>query len=371
MSERWILRRGTKRSGFRYEASDGSAVRDRATLARIAALVIPPAWTDVHIAPSARAAVQAWGYDARGRKQYRYHDRARQRGELRKYYRVRQLGRDLPEIRRLLAGALRGRALTRDRVAAGVVQLIAQGFFRPGSERYTRENHTFGLTTMRKRHVSLEDGCAVFDYVGKGRIRQHQVIPDPRLVAFVRQLLRTPGARLFRFQDAEAGEWCDLGAREVNEYLQQLVDFPYKAKDFRTWGGTLRLATILADIGPAASEGEARKNVTTAVRLVAAELGNTPMICRKSYVHPVVIERYLEDGETIADHRSHAAARSGAHAGARGGHTPEEAALVAFLDEHFPERRRRPRAESAAEDDAPRARGRRRARPVPSQRAAA
>jgi DNA topoisomerase-1 len=172
----------------------------------------------------------------------------------------------------------------------------------------------------------------VFHYVGKKSIEQHQTVCDPTLVEFVRALMLTPGYRLFRWCDDD-GEWHDLTARDVNEYLHELLGVPYTAKDFRTWGGTLRVATILADLGAAASEREAKKNVVTAVRLVAAELGNTPTVCRASYVHPLVIARYLDAGSTIAPFLPNGTrVRKDAH-------RPEERALIRFLDRFFPERR--------------------------------
>ncbi|HEX2778512.1 MAG TPA: hypothetical protein VHM30_03365 [Gemmatimonadaceae bacterium] len=335
--ERWILRKGSASSGFRYETEDGKAVRDAKTLERIDLLRVPPAWRDVHLAASSRNAIQAWGFDARGRKQYRYHESATRRGELRKYYRVRQLGRDLPRIRRVLASHERRREPTLERVAAGVLRLIAERCFRPGSDRYVRENRSFGITTLRKSHVFVDGDSVVFSFRGKSGIRQRQLIVDRAIAGFVRTLLETPGTRLFRYE--RDGEWFDLDARTLNEYLRDSLGFPYTAKDFRTWGGTLRAATVLAEIGPARSATEAKRNVATVMRLVAAELGNTPTICRKSYVHPVLIERYLEEGETIAERWRGGSRATGTN------HTAEERALVRFLDEHFPERRKRRRPE--------------------------
>lgn len=338
---RWILRQGSKTRGFRYVHEDGHVVRDRKVLDRIDRLRIPPAWRDVHIAASRGASVQAWGIDAKGRKQYRYHERSVERGQLRKYYRVRQMAHDLPAIRREIDRDLHRREMSRERVSAAAVRLIGTAFFRVGSERYVRENGTFGLTTLRKAHVSIEDGCVVFTYRGKASIRQRQVVADAELARFVARLKRTPGTRLFRYR--EDGEWHDLTARDVNEYLHELAGTSYTAKDLRTWGGTLRLATVLADIGPAESEREAQRNVSTAVRLVAAELGNTPAICRASYVHPMVIARYLDEGETIARDLPPRTARA-----SRPSHSPEERALIRFLDRVFPERRRRRREEEEA-----------------------
>jgi DNA topoisomerase-1 len=340
MDRKWIYRLGSKTRGFRYVNDAGRAVRDPRTLARIDALRVPPGWRDVRIAASAGAAIQAWGFDARGRRQYRYHSRAAERGQLRKFYRVRAMGHELPRIRQSVRAASRGRALARETVAAIVLRLIGDGFFRPGSEKSTRENSTFGITTMRKSHVELVGECVVFRYVAKGRKRLRQCVVSRELAAAIRRLRATPGGRLFRYRAAD-GRWRDLDARDVNEYLRRDLATRYTAKDFRTWGGTLRAAIVLAELGAASSPTEAKRRVALAMRLVSAELGNTPTICRKSYVHPIVVARYLDDGETIDLIRLAARRRrSGGPA-----HTPEERALLAFLDRHFPERRRRPRGD--------------------------
>jgi len=305
-------------------------------LARIDGLRVPPAWRDVHIAPSPRSAIQAWGYDARGRKQYRYNERAVERRELRKYHRVRQLAKELPRVRRALhedaRPGSRPESLDADTVAATVLRLISETFCRIGGERYARENGTFGITTLRKSHVEVDGPMVWFVYRGKGNIRQRQVVSDPALVRLVRRQLATPGSRLFQYR--ANGTWRLITARDVNEYLQRRVG-RYSAKDFRTWGGTLRAATVLAELGPARTPSEAKRNVALAMRLVSSELGNTPTICRKSYVHPIVIARYLDEGETIPLPRSRRTAANRGQA-----HSPEERALIAFLDRHFPERRR-------------------------------
>jgi len=338
----WILRLGTKASGFRYAGASGRIIRDRRVLDRIDALRVPPAWRDVHIAASPRSAIQAWGYDARGRKQYRYNERAVERRELRKYHRVRRLAKDLPRIRRALHHDARPNARTStldaETVSATVLRLISETFCRIGGERYTKENGTFGITTLRKSHVNLHDGILSFEYKGKGNVKQRQVVTDPELVKLVTRQLRTPGRRLFVY--ARNGKWRVLSAREVNGYLQRRVG-GYSAKDFRTWGGTLRAATVLAELGSAKNETDAKRNVVLAMRLVSSELGNTPAICRKSYVHPMVVARYLDDGETIALPRSR---RNAADRGRA--HSPEERALIAFLDRHFPDRRKVARDES-------------------------
>ncbi|MEO6865757.1 MAG: DNA topoisomerase IB [Gemmatimonadaceae bacterium] len=337
MRQTWLLRSGEKRGRFSYRTSGGKAATP-ARVAQIDALAIPPAWRDVHIAASGRAAIQAWGFDARDRKQYRYHPNAVQRGQTRKYYRVRQMGRDLPAIRRVVYADFRRKRLGRAKVSAAIVRLLADGFFRIGNDRYAKENGTFGLTTLQKSHVKVDGDLVVFDYVGKRSIRHRQTVVSRELAKFIDSLLKVPGRRLFRYEDEE-GQWHNIESVQINQYLQELAGFPYSAKDFRTWGGTLRAATVLADVGPARSMREAKGNVATAVRLVAAELGNTPAICRKSYVHPVVIERYLKHGDTIQlrsrSQRVHTTA---------GAHSAEERALIDFLDDHFPDRRKRRRA---------------------------
>jgi DNA topoisomerase-1 len=228
-----------------------------------------------------------------------------------------------------------------------VVRLIGEALFRVGSERYAEENKTFGVSTLLKRHAQDHGDRVVFDYVGKESVRQHQVVIDPQLINFVRELLATPGRRLFRYKTPD-GHWANLSSRDVNEYMHDVLGVPYSAKDFRTWGGTLRLATILADIGPGKTPRETQKNLVTALRLVAAELGNTPTVARKAYVHPIVVARYLDEGSTIAPFLSRAAvrrasARAVAHGRGHEGHPPEERALIGFLDKYFPERRQKKR----------------------------
>ena len=331
----WIRREGGK-TRFRYVRKGEKPVRDQRTLDRIRMLAIPPAWKDVHIAASASAEVQAWGLDAKGRKQYRYHARAIERGQLRKYYRVRELAKELPDLRRRVRTHAASRTPSKRAAAAAIVRLISESFFRIGSEKYATENKTFGIATLRKRHVELADGRAVFTYVGKKSIRQRQTVANRELARLVKRHMQTPGTRLFRYQ--EGRRWRDLTSRDVNAYLHETLGVEYSAKDFRTWGGTLRAATVLAELGPASSPTEAKRNVSTTMRLVASELGNTPAICRSSYVHPMVVARYVDEGETIRLPPKYAA-RADAYA-----HSPEERALIRFLDVHFPERRRRARA---------------------------
>jgi DNA topoisomerase-1 len=343
MATRWLRRIGSKHSGFRYVDDTGRTLRDRRTLERIDAMRVPPAWREVHIAATTRSKIQAWGFDVRGRKQYRYHGRAVERRELRKYYRMRQLAKALPRMRRILHDDASRRDLSRSTVAATVLRLISESFCRVGGERYARENGTYGITTLRKSHVVIERDHVILKYLGKGNKNQRQTVVGHDLTRLVARQLRTPGARLFRFRTPHGG-WCDLTARDVNNYVHDRLGPHYSAKDFRTWGGTLRAATVLAELGPPRTPTEAKRNVALAMRLVSTELGNTATICRKSYVHPIVVARYVDDGEVIPLPRARRAALDRGQA-----HSPEERALIAFLDRHFPERRRKPRAEREAD----------------------
>ncbi|MEO5904949.1 MAG: DNA topoisomerase IB [Gemmatimonadaceae bacterium] len=339
MAEKWICRKGSKSGGFQYSAPNGKRIRDKKVLERIDTLRIPPAWREVHIAVSPRASIQAWGLDARGRKQYRYHPRAVQKGEMRKFYRVAQMGRDLPLLRKEFHADLRRKDFSAERVAAGIVLLIGEAFIRVGSEKYEKENNTFGITTLGKSHATVENDVVTFKYVGKRSISHRTVVTNAKLARLVESLLLTPGARLFRYQKEGEGDWLNMDARDVNEYIEKATTFPYTAKDFRTWGGTLRAATVLSEIGSGKNENSRKKDVTMTVRLVASELGNTPTILRKSYVHPAILARYLKNGARI-QLPSGKGTRTSPTA-----HTADEKALIAFLNEHAPERRKERREE--------------------------
>lgn len=273
-------------------------MRSASGKARIDALAIPPAWTDVRIAARASARVQATGYDDAGRKQYIYHGDEVERRARRKYRRLLPLARRLPGMRETTNAHLRQKGLGRDRVMATVVRLMSRGFFRVGSERYAVDNKTFGIATLKKSHLEIRGHDLIFEYTGKGSTHQHRVVADTPLVDLLNEILELPGTRLFRFRD-EDGVVHDVTASDVNAYLGEVVGRRCTSKDLRTWGGTVRAATILADVGPAATKREAEKNVVMTCRLVSSELGNTPAVCRSAYIHPLVLERYLR-GETIA-----------------------------------------------------------------------
>lgn len=318
-------RDGTPEEGFTYLRADGRPLRDTRALERIRALAIPPAWTDVHISPDPRAKVQAFGFDAAGRKQYRYHQRHLERGARRKYRKLLEYARAIPHLREATSLHLAGEGVGRERVLALVVRLMMRGFFRVGSERYAVKNRTFGLATLRKQHLRIDGTDLVFRYVGKSSVDQRTVVADTPLVGVLREILELPGKRLFQFRD-DQGEVRPVTAREVNAYLREVLGTRYTSKDIRTWGGTVRMATILADLGPPDGEREAKKNLALACKLVASELGNTPTVCRSAYVHPAVMERYTR-GETIA-----ALMRETDRGEEPPRYYAEEAALMRFLE---------------------------------------
>ena len=298
------LRRHRAGRGFVYRDAAGRRVRDGATLARIRALAIPPAWTEVWIAPSPHGHIQALGRDARGRKQYRYHARWREVRDATKYTRMLAFARALPRIRARLRTDLARPGLPRDKVLATVVRLLETTLIRVGNEAYARTNRSFGLTTMRDRHVRVRGATLRFHFRGKGG-KEHAVdVRDPRLARIVRRCQDLPGQELFQYIDDD-GRRQSLDSADVNAYLREIAGEEFTAKDFRTWAGTVLAALALAEVASFASKREARRNITRAVESVAARLGNTPTISRKCYVHPAVIEAYL-DGVTLDAYRRRA-----------------------------------------------------------------
>ncbi|HEX7120194.1 MAG TPA: hypothetical protein VF212_15475 [Longimicrobiales bacterium] len=329
-TETWWRRVGSPEGGFRYLRVDGSPLRSEHALERIAALAIPPAWTEVRIAPDPCRKVQAWGYDRAGRRQYIYSAEHVAHREWRKWGRVLRYARVLPRLRETTNGHLRADGLGREKVLATVVRLMSRAFFRVGSERYAVRNRTFGICTLRKSHLEVRGNDLVFTYSGKSRVDQRRVVADTPLVEVMEELLMLPGSRLFCYVDG-AGRVRNVTAEMVNRYIREVLGGRYTSKDLRTFGGTVRAATILADIGPAASEREARKHVTLCCRLVAMELGNTPAICRSAYVHPAVLDGYLE-GRTIEGLMAQQPRAVAAETPVR--YYPEEAALIRFLECH-------------------------------------
>lgn len=295
-----IARRGRGR-GFEYRDAHGEPVRDAETLARIAALVLPPAWREVWICPWPNGHIQAVGTDAAGRRQYRYHDAWRARRDREKHDRVLGLADCLPEVRARLADELDTRGLGRERVLACAVRLLDLGFFRVGGEEYAASNGTFGLATIRREHVTVQRDSVVFEYLAKGNLDRVQSIVDPAVRAVVRALLRRrdPSPELLAWWSAADRCWCDVRSAHVNEHVQEITGGQYTAKDFRTWHATVLMAVALAVSAHAGSATARSRAVTRGYREVAHYLGNTPAVARSAYVDPRVVDLYQE-GVTVA-----------------------------------------------------------------------
>ncbi|HET9520183.1 MAG TPA: hypothetical protein VFO73_03970 [Candidatus Limnocylindrales bacterium] len=286
-----ITRRRSGR-GFAYRDPDGRPVRDRDTLDRIRSLAIPPAWTDVWICPSSDGHLQATGRDARGRKQYRYHPRYRRRRDAVKFEKLLAFAAALPAIRRQVDADLARPGLSREKVLAAVVRLLELTLIRVGNDEYARLNRSFGLTTLRDRHAKVRGSSVRFRFRGKSG-REHEVgLRDRRLAAVVRRCRDLPGQELFQYLD-EAGNPVDVRSDDVNDYLRQIAP-DVTAKDFRTWAGTVLAYRTLRALEHPATEGDAKRNVVEAIRATAEHLGNTPAVCRSAYVHPVVVDAYLD-----------------------------------------------------------------------------
>ncbi|MDQ3554134.1 MAG: DNA topoisomerase IB [Chloroflexota bacterium] len=299
-----ITRRRSGR-GWSYRAPDGTLLRDAKTLARIRGLAIPPAWSDVWISPRVSGHMQATGRDARGRKQYRYHARWRVTRDEAKYDRTIAFAEALPAIRARVEADLGLRGLPRDKVLAAIVRLLEVTFIRVGNAEYARDNRSYGLTTMRDKHAVIDGSEVTFKFRGKSG-RDHKVdIRDRRLATIVRRCQELPGQELFQYIDEE-GQVQDVSSTDVNEYLRQVTGQTFTAKDFRTWAGTVLAAQALRTIeGASGTERELRSNVVRAVEQVAQSLGNTPTVCRQCYVHPAIIEAYL-DGAMVRTARKRA-----------------------------------------------------------------
>jgi DNA topoisomerase-1 len=291
------IRRRMGTLGFEYLDPAGARITDETELSRIRKLAIPPAWTDVWICPSAKGHLQATGRDARRRKQYRYHPRWRVVRDETKYDRVIAFGEALPKIRARTERDLARPGLPREKVLATVVQLLEKTLIRVGNDEYARTNGSFGLTTMRDKHVAVNGSSVRFEFRGKSG-RSHTInLQSRRLAAIVRRCRDLPGYELFQYVD-EAGQRQVVDSADVNAYLREITGEDFTAKDFRTWAGTVLAARALQAIDRPESATHAKKNVVQAVEAVAGLLGNTPAICRKSYVHPTLLDAYL-DGSLI------------------------------------------------------------------------
>jgi DNA topoisomerase I len=284
--------RRAKGKDFEYLDTEGKTIRDDQRLLRLKRLAIPPAWTEVWICPSPNGHIQATGRDARRRKQYRYHERWREVRDENKFSRLADFAKALPKIRRRVAQDLKLPGLSRQKVLATVVRLLERTFIRIGNEEYARDNKSFGLTTMKNRHVKVKGTQLRFRFRGKSG-RQHEVeVTDPGIAKIVSKCQDLPGQDLFQYVSDE-GEVKDVTSQDVNDYLREITGEDFTAKDFRTWAGTVLAAVALNKQGPFETKKEAKANIKTAICAVAELLGNTPAICRKCYVHPAIVEAYL------------------------------------------------------------------------------
>jgi DNA topoisomerase-1 len=328
VGKRWV-------PAFIVEDAAGRRVSDRETLERIRKLAIPPAWDDVWICPSAEGHVQATGRDARGRKQYRYHPRWRAQRDDTKYARMIALGRALPALRRRIAADMARPGLPREKVLATVARLLETTFIRVGNEEYARTNRSFGLTTLEDRHVDIRPSAVRFHFRGKSGVYHEVAVHDPKIARVVRRCRDLPGQELFQYLD-EAGQPATIDSADVNAYIHEAAGEAFTAKDFRTWAGSVLAVEALHQewtSGGGRGERPTNAHVVRAVKRVARQLGNTPAVCRKSYVHPEVIGGFLDgalDGRS-PPRAARTAARQAARGRAGNGLTPIESKLLALL----------------------------------------
>ena len=293
------IRRLKRGKGFRYVDAEGKPVQDKEALGRIKSLVIPPAWTDVWICALANGHLQATGRDARGRKQSRYHPRWRETRDETKYQHMLAFGAALPGIRARVEQDMAKPGLPREKVLAALVRLMETTFIRVGNVEYARENKSYGLTTMRNRHAQVKGATVTFDFAGKSGVHHTIDVQNRKLAKIVKQCQDLPGHELFQYLDEE-GARHSVDSADVNEYLHEITGQHFTAKDFRTWAGSVLTAMMLREFEPYESQTQAKKNVVEAIKSVAARLGNTPSVCRKCYVHPEVLAKYM-DGAMMKD----------------------------------------------------------------------
>jgi DNA topoisomerase-1 len=310
---------------FVYLDPRGKTIRDRETLDRIRMLAIPPAYRDVWICANARGHIQAVGRDDRGRKQYRYHEKWREVRDENKYGRMIDFAKALPVIRRTVAKHLKLRGLPREKVLAAVVKFMEMTLIRIGNDEYAKNNHSYGLTTLQDRHAKFARGKIKLEFRGKSGVEHEFEIGDPRLAAIAKRCQDLPGQELFQYLD-ENGDVHDIGSADVNEYLRQITGKDFTAKDFRTWAGTVLAATALQELEKFDSQAQAKKNVVRAVETVASKLGNTKAVCRKCYIHPEILNAYME-GVLVDNLARRAATMAKSIAKLQ----PEEAAVLTLL----------------------------------------
>jgi DNA topoisomerase-1 len=292
------IRRRKRGNGFSFEDGAGTTITDEETLGRIRDLTIPPAWKDVWICPDPNGHIQATGYDEAGRKQYRYHDRWDERRASRKYAAMREFAAVLPKLRRTVRRDIELEGMPRERALATAVRLLDLGFFRIGSEEYAETNESYGLATIRREHVHRDGDEIVFDFPAKSHQRRIQAIGDEAAITALEAMRRRRGGPDDLLAWKEGRRWRDVRSTDINEYIKDTIGTEFSAKDFRTWSGTVLAAAALAGEEKPASDSAAKRTINRAVKTVATALGNTPAVCRRSYIDPRVLDRY-RDGETI------------------------------------------------------------------------
>jgi DNA topoisomerase I len=277
---------------FVYLDVDGTAIRDEEIVTRIKALAIPPAWTKVWICPATNGHLQATGRDTKGRKQYLYHPDWRTQRDAAKFDHLAEFGERLPRLRRLVNRDMRERSLRKARVIATIVRLLEQSLIRVGNDEYAKENESYGLSTLKNRHALVKGDQLVFQFKGKSGIYHAIKITDGKVARTVKRCQDLPGQRLFRYYD-ETGELRDVRSEDVNEYIQQSIGPNFSTKDFRTWAGSAFALSILSRLDRPTSKRQAQKEIGTAIKQAAQVLGNTPAVCRRSYIHPAILEEFV------------------------------------------------------------------------------
>jgi DNA topoisomerase-1 len=315
-------------NGFRYSGPDGKPLRDPKHLARIRSLVIPPAWENVWICPSANGHLQAYGWDARGRKQYRYHPQYRAIRDEAKFSRMIAFGTVLALIRKAVERDLHRPGLPKQKVLATVIRLLETTFIRVGNDEYAEENGSYGLTTLRNKHVRIDGATLTFRFRGKSGQEASIELTDARLARIVRRCQELPGYQLFEYIDRE-GQTCRVDSADVNRYIRELSGHDFTAKDFRTWAGSVLAARELSGVGPVHTASAGKRAVVTAVKNVARRLGNRPATCRKYYIHPAVLDAYSEG--TLEEMMKRGEQQSAAYEG-RGLRPDEYCVMVAIAE---------------------------------------
>jgi DNA topoisomerase-1 len=326
---KWLQRRGSKGRGFYYTDPAGKKVTDASTLERIQALVVPPAWRFVRISPAAGSAIQAVGMDTTGRIQYLYNTKFSERQQRKKFEKIERFGKQLPRLRAVTNKHILLDGFPREKVLAVMMRLINSLYIRIGTEKSARHYRTYGITTLRNNHLEIKrGGQLIFNFVGKSHIKHRKVLVDEELAALMKELKQLGGARkLFHYIDGD-GKARPIKPEDINTYIKDATSEEFSSKDFRTWGGTLLAAIELAEIGRAEDERQLKSNIVKIVKKVAEELGNTPTVCRASYIHPTVLRSY-ESGITLDEYRPK---KRRLIRRVEGDYEPEEKALLRLLD---------------------------------------